>query len=109
MFSYHPFKPLINGMPGVEAVENQAYNRTLLRGDLEGVARLETRPSTAGERMDYTPFIPWGAHLSTVEVYEDGSKNIFVQDSFNDAIGAILVRPMKPYDAEKEYKVSKEK
>lgn len=78
---------------------------TLAEG-VKGKACLENRATTAWEKSYYGEFCPVGCVPCWVELYEDGSMNIAVKSTFikERVIGAILVRPMLPYDAEKEYK-----
>ena len=66
---------------GVSAADMEArhYNLSLLREGVEGVECIEVRKPTQGEIMDYTPYIPWGTFISSVEVYANGSRNFHVR------------------------------
>jgi hypothetical protein len=65
-----------------------------------GVSCLEARKSTFGERMDYTPFLPAGCGLSSVEVYANGARNFFVKNEDNKTVGYLIIRPLVNVDVE---------
>jgi hypothetical protein len=54
-------------------------NGEALAEGVKGVSCLEARRPTLGEIIDYTPFIPWGCFLSSVEVYANGARNFYVR------------------------------
>jgi hypothetical protein len=105
MFNYHAFKFAKEGMTLDEKYEILDYNRDILADSVGGVTVLEVREPSRGERLDYEQFGPVGSMLSSVEVYANGAKNIFVRSKLLVyVIGVITVRPMPAYNAEKEYK-----
>ena len=108
MFKYQPFQ-LIETTETSEDVEKmRIYNRSILADGVIGVTCLEARPVTRGERLDYEQFAPAGSMLSFAEIYANGAKNFYVRTKLEyKQIGVITVRPMKPYDAEKEYRGEK--
>jgi hypothetical protein len=109
MFNYRPFKISDQNTSKEESLENIRYNLSILRDGVTKLACLDVRPCSRGERMDYQPFAPVGCYVNTVEIYENGAMNIFVRNNYTDQVfGVISVRPMKPYNAGKEYKISKE-
>jgi hypothetical protein len=101
--------PLIEGTQ--TEIEWLDENVHILAEGVKGLACLETREPTAWEKSYYGEFCPVGCVPSWVELYENGAMNIAVKSTFikQRVIGAILVRPMEPYNAEKEYKTLKEK
>jgi hypothetical protein len=109
MFKYQPFGFAKEGMSLDEKYEVLASNRHILAEGVKDVECLEVREPSRGERIDYEQFAPYGSMLSSVEVYANGAMNIFVRSKLLVyVIGVITVRPMKPYNAEIEYKTSKE-
>ena len=93
-FRYIPFKVVTDEMTDEEAFHFIQYNRHLFGIELKGVACLDIRPVTRGERLDYEQFVPSGCMLTSVEIYENGSMNIFVRDKLHYyAVGVIVVRP----------------
>ena len=109
MIRYNPYKIVTEETPVEEANANRAYNNSILRDgvviDGKAVECLENREPTRGERLDYEGFAPWGSMLTWVEIYANGAKNIFVRNKLSGkVIGVITIRPMLPYNAEKEYK-----
>lgn len=105
MFSYQPFKFTKDEMSQDEKFEVLTYNRHILADGVKDVECIEVREPSRGERIDYEQFAPYGSMLSSVEVYANGAMNIFVRSKLLVyVIGVITVRPLKPYDAEKEYK-----
>jgi hypothetical protein len=109
MFEYHPFGFTKEGMSLDEKYEVLASNRSILSDgvviDGKPVECIEVREPSRGERIDYEQFAPAGSMLSSVEVYANGAKNIFVRSKLLVyVIGVITVRPMLAYNAEKEYK-----
>jgi hypothetical protein len=104
MIKYQPFKPVI-GNAEPEDLDNQAYNISIFAEGVRGVHCIELREPTRGERLDYEQFAPAGSMISCVGVYENGAKNFYVRTKLEyKQIGVITIRPMLPYDAEKEYK-----
>jgi len=105
MFSYQAFKLIEETATSEDVCKMQAYNRSILAGGVIGVECVAVRPPTQGERIDYEQFAPYGSMLSSVEEYANGAKNIYVRTKLEyKQIGVITVRPMLPYDAEREYK-----
>jgi hypothetical protein len=76
----------------VEATTNVITNNEVLRDGVESVKVLEARRPTLGEDMDYTPFIPWGCFLSSVEVYANGAQNFFVRTIAEGHMEGYLIR-----------------
>jgi hypothetical protein len=106
MFEYQPFGFTKEGMSLDEKYEVLASNRHILADGVSDTC-LEVREPSRGERIDYEQFAPAGSMLSSVEVYSNGAMNIYVRSKLLVyVIGVITVRPMKPYNAEKEYKPS---
>lgn len=110
MIRYNPYMIVTEEMADEEANTKRAYNNGILRDgvviDGKAVTCLENREPTRGERLDYEGFAPWGSMLTWVEVYANGAKNIYVRNKLSGkVIGAITIRPMLPYNPEKEYKV----
>jgi hypothetical protein len=109
MFSYQPFKLIDETETSEDVCKMQAYNRSILAGGVIGVECVAVRSPTRGERLDYEQFAPHGSMLSSVEEYANGAKNLFVRTKLEyKQIGVITVRPILPYNAEVEYKISKE-
>jgi hypothetical protein len=109
MIKYNEYKLVTEETPIEEANANRAYNNSILREgvviDGKAVECLDNREPTGGERLDYERFSPWGSMLTWVEIYANGAKNLFVRNKLSGkVIGVITIRPMKPYNAEKEYK-----
>jgi hypothetical protein len=109
MIRYNEYKIVTEEMPDEEANANRAYNNSILREgvvfDGKAVTCLENREPTRGERIDYEGFAPWGSMLTWVEIYANGAKNMIVRNKLSGkVIGVITIRPMLPYNAEKEYK-----
>ncbi len=109
MIRYNPYKIVTEETPDEEANSNRAYNNNILRNGVvigdKAVKCLENREPTRGERLDYEGFAPWGSMLTWVEIYANGAKNLFVRNKLSGkVIGVITIRPMLPYNAEKEYK-----
>lgn len=100
----HIISDLIKGTQ--DEIELLDANVKILAEGVKGKACLENRPTTKWEKEYYGEFCPVGSIPSWVEIYEDGSMNIAVKNLFikERIIGAIIVRPMLPYNAEKEYK-----
>ena len=69
-----------------------AYNRALLADGVKGVECTDVRSATSGETMDYMQFCPWGTHFGTVEVYENGARNMFVRNDEEKVIGVFRTR-----------------
>lgn len=93
-FRYKPFKVVTYEMTDEEAYPRMLYNRSILAEDVKGLACLDVRPVTRGERLDYEQFAPAGCMLTGVEVYEDGTMNIYVRDKKHYYIvGIITVKP----------------
>jgi hypothetical protein len=108
MFRYQAFEFAKENMSLDEKHEMLGYNRGILAAGVEGVECIDVREPSRGERLDYEQFAPHGSMLSSVEVYANGAMNIYVRSKLLVyVIGVITVRPMKPYDAEKEYKIYK--
>lgn len=104
-FKYNSFKLIEDTETSEDVCKMQAYNRTILADGVIGIECIAVRPPTRGERIDYEQFAPHGSMLSAVEEYANGAKNIFVRTKLEyKQIGVITVRPLKPYDPEKEYK-----
>ena len=98
-FKYQPFKVVTNEMSDKEAFPYMQYNRSILAEGVKGLACLDVRPVTRGERLDYEQFAPAGCMLTSVEIYEDGSMNIFVRDKLRYLpVGVITVRPLIEVD-----------
>lgn len=105
MFKYQPFQLIETTEISEDVCKMQAHNRGILANGVVGVECIAVRPPTRGERIDYEEFAPYGSMLSSVEEYANGAKNMFVRTKLEyKQIGVIIVRPMLPYDAEKEYK-----
>jgi hypothetical protein len=71
-------------------------NGEALAEGVKGVSCLEARRPTLGEIIDYTPFIPWGCFLSSVEVYANGARNFYVRktDGEQVKVGYLILRPL---------------
>lgn len=107
MFQYHPFQLIEDTKTSEDVEKMRIYNRSILANGVVGVECIAVRPPTRGERIDYEQFAPNGSMLSGVEEYANGAKNLFVRTKLEyKQIGVITIRPMKPYNTEKEYVVS---
>lgn len=98
-FRYQPFKVITKEMTDEDAFPCMQFNRRILAEGVKGLACLDVRPVTRGERLDYEQFAPADCMLSSVEVYEDGSMNIFVRNKLSYIqVGVIIVRPLTKVD-----------
>jgi hypothetical protein len=105
MFKYNPFRIVTDETPEGEANCNRVYNNALLSDGVKGLKCVNSRPPTNGERIDYETYCPYGSMLTWCEMYENGSANFYVREKLSGSvIGVLTIRPMPPYDAEKEYK-----
>jgi hypothetical protein len=75
---------------------------TLAEG-VRGISCVEVRKPTDGERLDYTPFLPWGCFLSSVEVYANGARNFYVRAMYDNGAtaGYLIIRPLEEVASEK--------
>ena len=83
-FRYHELTPDIKS------------NGEILAEGVRGISCTELRAPTLGEIIDYTPFIPWGCFLSSVEVYANGARNFHVRRTAGEQIkmGYLIFRPL---------------
>lgn len=91
---YQEFKMVQDNTPEPEAEEMRRYNRSLLSEGVKGVECLAKRYTTPGERLDYIVYAPLDSMLTNIEIYANGSKNIFVHNSRSKISGIITVRPL---------------
>jgi hypothetical protein len=93
-YRYRDYKIVTEDMAIEEANQNRAYNNDLLRNGVVGLPCLDIRPTYLWEKVDLISFVPAGCHVSSVELYEDGSANYFVRNSLEKVIGVLLYRPL---------------
>lgn len=93
-YRYCEFKNVTEDMPEELANAYRLFNNTLMAEGVRGLACLDVRPTTLGEKIDMLSFIPAGCHVSSVEVYENGAANYRVRNQLEKVIGVLTFRPL---------------
>jgi hypothetical protein len=92
---YRPFKTLVS--PDTIGINNDVreYNLSIVRGGLAGIGVKEVRTISYHERSileEYLPSYVSAPYFGTVELYDNGSANIFVKRK-DDILGVIKILP----------------
>jgi len=93
-YRYCEFKVVTPNMEEDLANVYRSYNNALLADGVKGLACLDVRPTTLGEKLDYISLIPARCHVSSVEVYENGSANYFVRNHLEEVVGVLVFRTL---------------
>lgn len=74
-------------------------NRQILAQEVVGIECTAVRTPTRTDN-DYVSYIPYDHWFSSVEVYANGAKNLFVRSNLSpyQAIGVLIMRPNKRKD-----------